>query len=251
MYQGFYNLTSEMLTQTRNMNVIGNNMANVTTPGFKNDQFVASAFREQMMARYNGVNDVTPGGIGTIQMVRCADTTVTDYAVSAFKESTSPLDFAIVDSGFFCIQTENNGTVYTRDGSFTLDDEGYLTLPMVGRVLGTDGPIQFTSDDIIADNHGNIYTAGYGELIGTLSVVDFEDYNEQLFKYDNNVFLADTPGTPVDTQVRWKAVERSNVDAAKEMTKMMSGQRSLQSASQMLKIYDSLIEKTVNQLGPT
>ncbi len=237
MYQGFYNLTSEMLTQTRNMNVIGNNMANVTTPGFKNDQFVASAFREQMMARYNGVNDVTPGGIGTIQMVRCADTTVTD--------------FAIVDSGFFCIQTENNGTVYTRDGSFTLDDEGYLTLSMVGRVLGTDGPIQFTSDDIIADNHGNIYTAGYGELIGTLSVVDFEDYNEQLFKYDNNVFLADTPGTPVDTQVRWKAVERSNVDAAKEMTKMMSGQRSLQSASQMLKIYDSLIEKTVNQLGPT
>ena len=38
MFQGFYNLTSEMLSQTRNLNVISNNMANVATPGFKKDE---------------------------------------------------------------------------------------------------------------------------------------------------------------------------------------------------------------------
>ncbi len=250
MYQGFYNLTSEMLTQTRNLNVISNNMANVSTPGFKSDEFVASAFRERMMARYNGVNDVTPKGIGTIQLVRSAAGTVTDYTNGAFKETTSPLDFALTGSGFFCIQTDA-GTVYTRDGSFTLDNEGYLTLPMVGRVLGENGPIQLPTDDIVADRAGNIYSSDYTQIYGTLSVVDFEDYDTQLLKRDNSVFEASAPGTPVPVEVRWKATERANVDAAKEMTRMMSGERSLQSAAQVLKIYDRLIDKTVNQLGPT
>ena len=46
MFQGFYNLTSGMLTQTRKLNVISNNMANVTTPGFKEDTFTQTSFQE-------------------------------------------------------------------------------------------------------------------------------------------------------------------------------------------------------------
>ena len=51
MFQGFYNLGSEMLCQTRNMNVISNNMANVATAGFKRDDFQVSAFREFSVCR--------------------------------------------------------------------------------------------------------------------------------------------------------------------------------------------------------
>ena len=49
MYQGFYNLASGMLTQNRNLNVIGNNMVNVQTPGYKNDTMVASTFSEELL----------------------------------------------------------------------------------------------------------------------------------------------------------------------------------------------------------
>lgn len=51
MFQGFYNATSGVLTQNRNLNVISNNMANVSTPGFKSDKFMASTFREELMSR--------------------------------------------------------------------------------------------------------------------------------------------------------------------------------------------------------
>ena len=53
MYQGFYDLTSSMVTQNRNLNVISNNMTNVLTPGYKADTFVASTFREELIYRYD------------------------------------------------------------------------------------------------------------------------------------------------------------------------------------------------------
>lgn len=69
------------------------------------------------------------------------------------------MDFALTTPGFFCVQTEG-GTVYTRNGSFALDEEGYLTLPTVGRVLGQNGPIQLPTDDIISDSRGEYIQCG-------------------------------------------------------------------------------------------
>ena len=249
MFQGFYNLGSEMLCQTRNMNVISNNMANVATAGFKRDDFQVSAFREVMMSGYQGSSETSPAALGNMAMVRSADTTVTDYSQGMFRETENTLDFALTTPGFFCVQTEG-GTVYTRNGSFALDEEGYLTLPTVGRVLGQNGPIQLPTDDIISDSRGNIFSADGQTLYGTLSVVDFQNYDEQLVKTTGGAFTAQDAGTPVDADVKWKATEGSNVNPMDEMTAMMSGQRSLQSAAQILKMYDHLMDKTVTQLGP-
>lgn len=51
MYQGFYNLASGMLTQSRNLNVISNNMINIQTAGYKSDKMVSSTFQEEMLYR--------------------------------------------------------------------------------------------------------------------------------------------------------------------------------------------------------
>ena len=51
MYQGFYNLASGMLTQSRNLNVISNNMVNVQTAGYKSDTMVSTTFGEEMLYR--------------------------------------------------------------------------------------------------------------------------------------------------------------------------------------------------------
>lgn len=249
MFQGFYNLASEMLSQTRNMNVISNNMANVSTTGFKKDSFQAAAFREELIARYRGSSDNSPAALGTLSMVRTADETVTDYTRGVFRDTGNELDFALMCQGFFCIQTDA-GTVYTRNGSFSLDEEGFLILPSTGRVLGENGPIQLTSDEIYVDGGGNIFSRDGQTLYGTLSVVDFQDYGTQLLKTAGGVFTSEEAGTPVQAELRWKAVEGSNVNPLEEMTAMMSGERSLQSASQILKMYDHLMDKTVTQLGP-
>ena len=59
MFKGFYNLTSGMLTQQRNLNVVGNNLVNISTAGFKQDRYTASTFDEVM---YSRVGSLYSGG---------------------------------------------------------------------------------------------------------------------------------------------------------------------------------------------
>lgn len=63
------------------------------------------------------------------------------------------------------------------------------------------------------------------------------------------MFYTNERAVASDTQMLWKYLERSNVDAVQEMVNMMSSQRALQSASQVLKMYDQLMGKAVTEIG--
>lgn len=243
MFQGYYDLASNMITQNRNMNVISNNMANVSTPGYKADKLIESTFREEMIYRYDQQGKTA---VGTVSRMNIADERVTNYAEGGLRETGGALDVGLTGNGFFAIQTNNNGIVYTRNGSFNLDDERYLVLPGVGRVLGEDGgPIQLTTDKVGIDKQGNITTEDGYQSFGRLRVVDFEDY-DQLTKITSGVFeAAGEPQAAENAQVNQRYTEYSNASMAEEMTRMMSGQRVLQGSAQIIKMYDQLIGKIV------
>ena len=248
MFQGFYTLTSGVLTQNHNLNVISNNMANATTPGFKSDRFVISDFYNELMLRTGNKDKTNTTVIGSKPMMTAGAETVTDYTSGVQTVTNSTLDFAITGDGFFCIQTEG-GTVYTRNGNFSLDEEGYLCLPSIGRVLGEDGPIYLGTDRISADRQGGRSRAATGAMLGQIQVVDFQDY-AQLDKRDNGVFTTNANAVQSDASLQWKAVENSNADPVEQMTRMMASQRALQSSAQILKIYDQLITR-MRDLGPS
>lgn len=243
MFQGFYDLTSNMITQNRNMNVISNNMTNVSTPGYKSDTVVQSTFRDEMIYRFDKYGR-TPVGVSS--RVDTAAERVTDHSEGAMKETGRNLDLALAGNGFFVIQTQN-GNVYTRNGSFNIDDQGYLRLDGVGRVMGTNGPIRLNTDDVVVDGQGNIRSNENGQYFGRLRLVDFANYG-QLTKITGGVFRANGQPQNADAVVRQKFVEDSNVSMIDEMTAMMTGQRALQSSAQVLKMYDQLIAKAV-QIG--
>lgn len=244
MLQGYYNLASNMITQNRNMNIISNNMANVATPGFKSDRLLQSTFKEELLYRYDKAGK-TP--VGIVSRINTADERVTSHEEGILRETGRALDVALTGKGFFEIQT-NNGTVYSRNGSFNLDGEGYLTLQGVGRVMGTNGPIRLTTDDVTIDDYGNITSADNYQYFGTLRLADFADY-DQLTKITGGVFrAAGQPQNAANVKVTQEYVEDSNVNMAEEMTAMMSGQRALQSSSQILRMYDQLIMKAI-QVG--
>lgn len=253
MFQGLYKATAGMLTQNRNLNVISNNMANVSTPGYKSERYMATTFQEVLFSRIGNKDKSHPVPVGTMSMIRASDETVTDYTNTAYYPTRNALDFAISGNGYFCIQTEN-GVVYTRDGSFTLDDQRYLTLPTIGRVLGANGrPIRLNTDKIRVASDGTIYSEDGNRRFGRLRIVDFQDYDAQLVKTTGNVFLAPNGGAQAagnGTKVIGHALEYSNVDVVEEMVQMMSSERALQSSSQVLKMYDQLTGKIVSQLGP-
>ena len=248
MVRGFYNLTSGMLSQGRRLDVIANNMTNVSTAGYKAEHYTDRTFDEVMVTRIGNKLKRPYQTMETYQShILAPDHLYTDFEQSSFEETTLPLDFAIQGEGFFAIQMED-GVAYTRAGSFTLDTEGYLCLSELGRVLDREGnPIQLPTDKLDPDKQGNLYSED-GEYLGTLGVYMFED-NQELERNAYGLFTGDGAQVNEDVVIHHKWVERSNVDLVKEMVNMMSTQRALQSAAQMSKIYDQVIQRAVNDIG--
>lgn len=245
-------LTSGMLTQNRNLNVVSNNMANASTPGFKSDTLVSTSFAEELQYR-TGNLDKSPTLLNTQvkpSKIRAVVKTVTSFKQGILETTGRNLDFAVVGEGFFPIQKANGDIVYTRNGSFTIDDGGYLALQHVGRVIGTDGPIALNTDKVKVDNEGKIYTDD-GREINQLTVTNFTD-NNLLVKVGEGMFNNPDPANVTDLnkgQIMVKTLERSNVESIKEMMAMMSSQRALQSATQVLKMYDQLMSKATTEIG--
>ena len=220
MTKGFYNLTSGILSQSRRLDTVANNMTNLSTSGYKAEQYTDSTFQEVLISRVGNKDKSSPTVIGEESYILAPSQLYVDYSQGSLEETGLTLDFAIEGDGFFAIQTAQ-GVEYTRSGSFSLDGEGYLCLPAHGRVLGADGqPIYLATDRIRADQAGNLYTEG-GGYVGRLG----------------------------QAKLHWKWVENANVNMLQEMSDMMTAQRALQSAAQVLKLYDGVLTKATTELG--
>ena len=105
MLQGFYNLTSSMLTQGRNLDVVSNNISNVSTPGYKKDTMTATTYTEEMRSRTGNTDRRSVTNLNTTSSIVTAQETITDYSQGSFEEAGEPLNLALSSSGFFEIQT--------------------------------------------------------------------------------------------------------------------------------------------------
>ena len=248
MFKGYYNLTSGMLTQQRKLNVVGNNMTNVSTAGFKASRYTSSTFGEVMYNRVDNTDKSNYTEIGNQSYIRATSEIVTDFTQGTLEPTGIPLDFAIEGEGFFALRNEAGDTVYTRAGSFSLDEQGYLCYGNFGRVLGADGEeIALMTDKITGDSQGRLYTEN-GMLLGQLGVFTFD--GEAQLEYNEEGFFVGAEGQAVDVPtVHWRYLERANVDMVKEMTEMLASQRAFQSAAQVSKIYDQLMTKATNDIG--
>ncbi len=248
MFKGFYNLTSGMLTQGRNLDIIANNMANTPTAGFKTDRYTFSTFQEVMWKRVGNM-DHKYTDLGEQSWITAPSKLYTDYEQGSIEETGQPLDFAIEGDGFFALETADGERVYTRNGNFSLDGEGYLWLSGFGRVLDTQGePIRLVTDRIKTDDYGGIFTEN-GGFLGRVGVFRFED-NGALEKNNYGFFVSENEGEPVtDVTVHHGWVERSNIDLVQEMTNMITAQRAYQSAAEVTKIYDGVMRKATEDVG--
>ena len=247
MFKGFYNLTSGMVTQQQHLNVVGNNLVNVSAAGFKQSRYTARTFDDVMYTRV-GNREKIYTDIGRQSYIRANDEVYVDYSQGVPEPTNIPLDFAIMGEGFFAIQSLEGGTVYTRAGSFALDGEGYLCFPGVGRVMDPNGqPILLETDKITADERGVLLNEN-GGYMGQVGVFAFED-NEQLVHNGGGFFTGDGAQAVENPSLLWRYVERSNVELIRQMTDMITCQRALQSCASVTKMYDEVMGHAASDIG--
>lgn len=249
MFKGFYNLTSGMLSQGRRLDVVSHNMTNVSTAGYKADVYTDSTFQDVMISRLGNKDKVNSTEIGQETYILAPSELWTDYTQGSIEETGFPLDFAIQGEGFFQVRRVGGETGYTRSGNFCLDQDNYLCLSGQGRVLDAQGQdIQLETDRLYADRDGNIYEEESRNYLATLGVFSFPD-NNALERNDRGLFIGAGAQPSENYTILHKCVERSNVDMTDVMVSMITTQRALQSAAEILKIYDQVISKDTTEIG--
>lgn len=278
MNRGFYITANGLLNQQRILNVVANNLANSVTAGYKADTTIPTTFDERLLlakGKRNGESGRLADGsvlvgntaqynskeIGGNIVYRTIDYQQTDLTQGNLEFTGRALDVALQGNVYFNIEPasalvtgDREGPFFTRDGQFDLDNEGYLVSPGCGRILDEGGnPIQLGTAEFTVDNQGLITTAeGETFQLGFTYVPPEGD----VIKLGDNVFAPGTNtegiGAPPDGEVFdviQGAYERSNVNLSQVLTKQMEAQRNFESCAQMLKIFDTMNQKAVQELA--
>ena len=256
MLKGLYTAYTGMINEQHRMDVLTNNLANANTNGFKKEGATSQSFDSVLAYK---IKDVTEGyslakRIGVNNPGVKIGEGYTDFSQGPLKNTDNTFDLALSDQGFFAIEFTNKSgetsTKYTRDGNFTLTQEGFLVTQDGDFVLDQNGqhikidPVKATT----INRNGQIVQDG--RVVATIQVADFEDYN-YLERYGENYYQ------PIDgakekesaAQVHSGYLETSNISVVTEMVNMITVSRAYESNQKVITTYDGTLDIAANQLG--
>jgi flagellar basal-body rod protein FlgF len=245
MIKGLFKSASAMLPQAKRQEVIANNLANVSTPGFKKDAVFTRELnraQERQAHRKARADWQTP----------MIDQVYTRFQQGDLEQTDNPLDLALESDGFFVLQAEDGSSLLTRAGNFIVDSQGFISTPEGHHLMGDGGPISvIEGSTVVVSENGQIEADG--AVIGNLQVVEVED-RTALVKAGKNSFTLPEGEQPVpitDFAVRQGFLETSNIDIVREMVDMIISFRMYEADAQSLKIQDNSLEKLINNVGQT
>lgn len=248
MLRGYYTAANGIINEQRILNVITNNLANAKTAGYKADEAIPITFAEELLLINNRHSQT-----GTIRY-RTIDYTYTNTDQGTFENTGSRLDIALVGNIYFNIEERRSGErLLSRNGQFTINGEGFLTLGTTGYVLDENGErIQLGTANFQVDRFGEL-TVDDGRVFQLgLSFVppesDIEKVDDNLMRPYEDTPIGNIPDGMV-YQVKQGWFERSNVDLASETIAAMDAQHVFTACSSALKIANSINQLAVNELA--
>ena len=158
MVRGLYTAYTGMMNQQARLDVITNNLANASTVGYKKEGSTSQAFDSMYTQKIkDGSEGYINRRIGKESLGVKIGETYTDYTQGSFKVTGNTLDLALEGTGFFNIEyaskSGNTSTKYTRDGSFSINNEGMLVTEDGDYLLGENGRIQIPSGaEVVVDD---------------------------------------------------------------------------------------------------
>lgn len=242
--------------QQTNMDVIANNLANVSTNGFKRSRAVFEDLLYQTI-RQPGANSSQqtqlPSGlqIGTGVRPVASEHIFTQGNMT---KTDNPLDVAINGQGFFQVLLPDGTTAYSRDGSFHIDSQGALvtssgfhvqpaiTIPAnsLSVTIARDGTISVMKSGSAAPT-----TAGQLQLVNFVNPAGLQSMGENLYleTASSGTPNANTPGTNGLGLLNQGYVEASNVNVVEELVNMIQTQRAYEINSKAITTSDQMLQK--------
>jgi flagellar basal-body rod protein FlgF len=208
-------ISSSIDALTREFEIIAHNLANVSTVGYKSR---SNSFSISLEAQQAQTEEYSPVAVDL--------NSVFDFSQGSLIETSRGLDFALHGKGFFVIETAE-GPLYTRNGTFSTNQNGQIVDSQGRTVAGQAGPITIPNNvglsQLNVSSDGNI-SAG-GATIGKFSLVDFEDDQSKLVPVGESCFrMPDQDIEPVAAQnvaVKQGYQEASNVKIIHELVDML------------------------------
>ncbi len=241
MLKSLFVSAAGMLPKRRELEITANNLANLNTHGYKKD----GVFYRHLLENLNGARNV----VGTDASVLQDGDVYTSFAQGTLSRTGNALDVAIVGDGFFTVKVGDKQLV-TRNGHFTIDNNGQL-VDNNGNAVLTDGGELFVSGKNIEISESGQVTVD-GEIVAQLKIVTFADLHG-LAKAGENYFApaADMEEIIIDSDhinLRQGFLENSNVDPMEEMVKMIELYRAFELAQKKIKAEDVNLQK-INDMG--
>lgn len=250
-----------MMAQQMNVDVISNNIANMTTTGYKRQRAAFLDLVYQNIDRpgstSSDVGTIVPSGIQLGLGVRTG-AVYRLHSQGAFQATENPLDLAITGDGFFQVNLPSGETAYTRDGTFQINENGEL-VTVQGYTIQPGITIPTDATDIEINESGEVLAAQPGtptlSNLGQIQLAMFINPSG-LNSLGNNLFTeTDASGTPTTGNpgenefgaLQQGILEQSNVNVVEEITKLISAQRAYEMNSNVISTSDEMMQ-SANQL---
>lgn len=234
-------LSRQLVTQ-RQMDVIANNLANTSSPGYKSEQMMFAAHIKKVG------RDTSLAFVQDIALAR-------NMGAGEFQKTDNKLDVAIKGQGWFVVETKD-GERYTRNGHFELNRIGQLTTSAGNLVQGVgvrgfggnDNAITFRpgDKDIVIKGDGTITVDGRKR--GQLKIVAFEEM-QKMQKVSGNMYRSDSEQKPAtDMSIVQGMLEKSNVRPIIEITNMIKALRGYQGVQKLIEREHELQRAAIQKL---
>lgn len=255
MLKGLYTAYTGLANEQNRMDILSNNLANASTVGYKKEGSTSQAFDDVLSYKIkdSSENPNTAKRLGTLNLGVKIGENYTDFSQGSFRITGNTFDLALAGEGFFTVEFTNKegetSTKYTRDGSFTLDTDGYLVTADGDYVMGTRGRIKLNPlKETAIDDNG--FISQDGVTVAALKITDFTDYS-YIEKYGENYYQpVDGAKTKyAEATVKSGYLEMSNVQTVSEMVNLISITRAYESNQKIMQTYDETLDIAVNQIG--
>ncbi len=247
MNVSLYEAAAALTASAHWQDIISQNLASSTIPGYKKQDLSYSAVSSGMMSS-------PTNGVGKNQLFAIPQTaTSTNFQQGALKLTSVETDVVIIGTSFFQVQLPNGDKAYTRDGEFQINPQGQLVTKQGYLVLGDSGPIQLDIDD-----SAPLSISGTGEVTqgtdskGSLALAEFNDVS-LLQTIGGGLFIGNDPKllvtTPTTVTVRQGYLESSNTSSVSEMIQLVAAMRHFETNQRIIQMHDQRMERVINELG--